>query len=156
MGSPIAPIHLQTEYPLPDSLDAALLIRAAQAALERAGGGEAAELSVLVANDERLRQLNREYLGIDAPTDVLAFPAGDPDPDSGLRYLGDVVISLPRARSQAQAGGHALEDELRLLVVHGVLHLLGFDHDNPVAREQMWAVQAEILKSLGCVIATNP
>jgi probable rRNA maturation factor len=68
---------------------------------------------------------------------------------NGAGYLGDIVISLPRARHQASAAGHSLNDELQLLVVHGVLHLLGHDHDTPNRKKKMWAVQDEILRNLG-------
>jgi hypothetical protein len=60
----------------------------------------------------RLQELNRDYLGIDAPTDVLSFPASETDPETGARYLGDILISVPRAQSQAEAAGHALESEV--------------------------------------------
>jgi probable rRNA maturation factor len=97
----------------------------------------------------RLQELNRDYLGIDAPTDVLSFPASETDPETGARYLGDILISVPRAQSQAEAAGHALESEVQLLVVHGVLHLLGHDHAKPEEKRRMWKAQAEILESLG-------
>jgi probable rRNA maturation factor len=80
---------------------------------------------------------------------VLAFPAADPDPESGVPYLGDILISVDRARAQAQQAGHPLESEVRLLVVHGVLHLLGHDHGEPMAKSRMWLAQAEVLRSLG-------
>jgi len=93
--------------------------------------------------------LNREYLGIDAPTDVLSFPASETDPETGARYIGDILISIPRARGQATAAGHPLESEVQLLVVHGVLHLLGHDHAQAEEKARMWKAQAEILESLG-------
>jgi probable rRNA maturation factor len=96
-----------------------------------------------------MRALNRSYLGIDAPTDVLAFPASELDPETGRRYLGDVLLSLPRAERQAKDAGHGLEAELQLLVVHGVLHLLGYDHASPDEKARMWAAQAEVLGRLG-------
>ena len=68
------------------------------------------------------------YLGIDGPTDVLSFPASEMDPETGVHYIGDILISIPRAQAQADAAGHPLEAEVQLLVVHGVLHLLGHDH----------------------------
>jgi probable rRNA maturation factor len=93
--------------------------------------------------------LNRQYLGRDAVTDVLSFPADEADPESGCRYLGDILLSMPRAAAQAQAGGHPVEQEAQLLVVHGTLHLLGYDHGRKEEKERMWAVQAEILEQLG-------
>jgi len=109
----------------------------------------AGDLTVLLSDDAQVRELNHEYLGIDAPTDVLSFPAGEPDPDTGATYLGDVIISIPQAAAQAEAAGHGLEAEVQLLVVHGVLHLLGHDHADPAARQRMWAAQSEVLGQLG-------
>ncbi len=129
--------------PAPD-----LLERAAAATLRGRSTPEI-DLTLVVAGDDRLQELNRDFLDIDAPTDVLSFPADETDPETGRPYLGDVVISLPRAGEQARAGGHPLEQELQLLVVHGVLHLLGYDHSDPPEKERMWAAQAEVLKSLG-------
>ncbi len=133
-------------------IQAEVLERAARQTLLCAGASPEAELSVVLSSDERLAELNRQYLGVDAPTDVLAFPAGDVDPDSGAPYLGDVLISYPRALAQAAAGGHLPTEELQLLVVHGVLHLLGYDHSTEEERERMWTLQDEALTRLGCVI----
>jgi probable rRNA maturation factor len=108
------------------------------------------ELTIVVSDDAQLQALNRQFLDIDAPTDVLSFPADEPNPDSDGRYLGDVVISLARASAQAEAAGHAAIDELRLLVVHGVLHLLGHDHAEADEKAVMWALQSAILAQLGC------
>jgi probable rRNA maturation factor len=128
-------------------VSAELIERAAQAALahESAEG----DISVVLADNPRLRELNREYLGIDAPTDVLSFPASETNPETGAHYLGDILISVPRAEEQAQSAGHALEAEVQLLVVHGVLHLLGYDHAEAKEKAKMWKAQAEILGSLG-------
>jgi probable rRNA maturation factor len=131
-----------------------LVEAAAQACLESVHRQDA-ELSILLAGDETIQRLNREYLGIDAPTDVLSFPAGDTDPESGAQYLGDIIISLPRAQSQAASAGHSPADELQLLAVHGVLHLAGYDHAEPEDKAVMWALQAQVLAALGCAI-TGP
>ena len=128
----------------------AILGRAAQQALQEAGAIANAEATIVLSDDAHLRALNRQFLGIDAPTDVLSFPGGDTDPDSEELYLGDVIISLSRAQAQATAGGHPVQDELQLLVVHGVLHLLGYDHAEEDEKVKMWAIQADILESLGC------
>lgn len=87
---------------------------------------EAKSLGVRLVDDEEMRQLNRQFRGVDAPTDVLSFPGGDWAEGS---HLGDVVISIPSARHQAQSRGHSTQRELRLLLVHGVLHCLGYDHE---------------------------
>jgi len=107
------------------------------------------DLTILLADDARLHELNRDYLGVNAPTDVLSFPASETDPETGAPYLGDILISVPRAVEQARAAGHALEAEVQLLVVHGVLHLLGHDHAEAPGKARMWAAQAEVLKGLG-------
>lgn len=99
-----------------------------------------------------LRKLNHEFLGIDAPTDVLSFGEMADQSSDTPDYLGDVVISWARARAQAKLGGHPPIDELRLLVIHGVLHLLGYDHDTPRRKKQMWAVQADALRRIGASI----
>jgi probable rRNA maturation factor len=89
------------------------------------------ELSILIAGDAKLRRLNRVYRNIDRPTDVLAFPQDPPyGPASGCRLLGDVVISADKALRQARATDRPLRDELMLLLTHGVLHLIGYDHHN--------------------------
>lgn len=123
--------------------------RAARAALTHQNQASEVELSIVLTSDERLRQLNRDYLGIDSPTDVLSFPASESDPDTGSPYLGDILISIPRAKAQAKIAGHALESEIQLLIVHGVLHLLGHDHAQPREKAKMWKAQKEILESLG-------
>ncbi len=111
-----------------------------------------ADLTLVLTGDEQVRALNREYLDIDQATDVLSFPAGDTDPETGRAYLGDIVISLPRAAEQAETRGHAVEAEVQLLVVHGVLHLLGHDHAEEAEKTRMWALQAKVLAFLGVKI----
>jgi len=139
-------IHIQAQ-PEPPSVAPDLIRDAAEAAL--AHEGAAGELTVVLAGDAQLRALNRQYLGIDAPTDVLAFPASQPDLESGARYLGDILVSVHQARAQARRAGHPLEAEVQLLVVHGVLHLLGHDHGDARAKSRMWSAQDEVLRSLG-------
>lgn len=130
---------------------AATLERAAQAVLtDAAVTGDA---SIVLTDDKQLQALNLQYLEIDAPTDVLSFSSGEMDPDTEVVYLGDVIISLDRAAAQAAAGGHSVQDELSLLVVHGMLHLLGHDHGEAQEKEAMWASQARILGELGCKIS---
>jgi len=130
-----------------------LLEQAAQAVLNRQAIHPVEEAGLVLTDDAQLQSLNSHYLGIDAPTDVLSFPAGDTDPDSGACYLGDVLVSYPRAASQALAGGHTIEAELQLLVVHGILHLYGYDHLDQESKAAMWAVQAALLRQLDCPIA---
>jgi probable rRNA maturation factor len=139
-------VHVESQLE-PPPVSAEVIAKAANDTLLNQSA--AGDLTVVMADVEQLHQLNRTYLGVDASTDVLAFPAAESDPDRGTTYLGDVLISVPQARSQAQAGGHTLDAEVQLLVVHGVLHLLGFDHADPEARARMWAAQADVLQSLG-------
>jgi probable rRNA maturation factor len=127
----------------------ALVQHAAAQALQHESVDSNVDLGIVLADDDHLQELNRDYRGIDAPTDVLAFPASEPDPETGALYLGDVVLSTPRAEEQARAAGHSLEAEVQLLVVHGVLHLLGHDHAGEAEKARMWAAQAEILAGLG-------
>ena len=146
-------IHLQVSESFFEALPALLqdlsfLERAGLEALQQAGSSPVS-LTIVIGDDAQLHELNRQFLGVDAPTDVLSFPADDTDPDSGERYIGDILISYPRAAAQAASAGHAVQDELQLLVVHGVLHLLGFDHAVPAEKTRMWNVQAQVLNSLG-------
>lgn len=115
--------------------------------------GRQGELTLVVTDDEGIRALNRDFLGLDVPTDVLSFSAqeeGGPfisAPEVGS-YLGDVIMSYPRAVEQAQEQGHSTEQELSLLIVHGVLHLLGYDHADDAEKAVMWARQDAILSIL--------
>lgn len=97
------------------------------ARLEPAAPG--ASIGVCLVGDRTMRRLNREWRGKDRTTDVLSFPAGETALPEGGRHLGDVVISVDRARSQARERGHPLSRELRVLLAHGYLHLLGYDHE---------------------------
>lgn len=93
----------------------------------------------LVTTDKELRRLNREFLGHDYPTDVLSFPVAEAEEDSGL---GEMAISLGRAAAQAEEHGHSVEDEVKILMLHGLLHLLGLDHETDGGRmaraERRW------------------
>ena len=117
-----------------------------------------AEITVLLTDDDQLQALNKEYRGINEPTDVLSFEAGEtmPGMEEDERYLGDIVISVPTAERQARQGGHSLKAELQLLTVHGTLHLLGHDHEEPDEKDRMWWAQASILAQLGAEIAGPP
>ena len=138
-------ITIESKYDLP----IVLIERAAQLALKHQEESRDVNLSVVLTDNRRLRKLNREYLGIDSPTDVLSFPASESDPETGAPYIGDILISVPYAAKGAKKAGHPLEAELQLLVVHGVLHLLGHDHAKPREKTRMWKAQREILTQLG-------
>jgi probable rRNA maturation factor len=132
-------------------VDKDLLRRAARAALRAEGLPSTAELSVLVTDDEEVRELNRDYRGVDAPTDVLAFPqqppTGRPSAGGEPRFdtaegdaphlLGDVVVAAPTARCQARERRRAFGEEMALLVIHGVLHLAGWRDETAAQKRRM-------------------
>lgn len=135
------------------AVDTAFWQSRAEAIGAAAGVSPDTEWSLTFVDDEAIRTFNREYRGYDRPTDVLsfsqlegdeAFPHFEEHP-----ILGDVVVALPTARRQAAERGHAFEDELSLLITHGLLHLLGEDHDEPARKARMWARQEAILEGLG-------
>jgi probable rRNA maturation factor len=148
-------INVEVHDPFLVEVDPARLEQAASMTLQDQPVPSKCELTIVITGDEQLHQLNKDFLEVDAPTDVLAFPAGYTDPDSGIEYLGDILISFPRAQLQAEAAGHPVMDELQLLVVHGLLHLLGHDHAVPPEKTRMWSAQREILDHLG-LSAINP
>ncbi|HVP21867.1 MAG TPA: rRNA maturation RNase YbeY [Anaerolineaceae bacterium] len=109
---------------------------------------EGVDLSIVIAGNVELQDLNRQYSGIDAPTDVLSFTLDEKDPETGRLYLGDVIISFQKALEQAENAGHPVISELQLLTVHGILHLLGHDHAEDGPKSKMWAAQRRILEEL--------
>ncbi len=137
----------------------ALIERAVAGALAAEGVAGAIELGVLVTDDAELHRLNREFRGVDAPTDVLSFGddvepgAGQPAfvrPPESPRYLGDLAISYERVAAQAAEYGHSEERELAYLTVHGVLHLLGYDHERgPDDAAAMRAREEHVMQQLG-------
>jgi probable rRNA maturation factor len=144
-------INLKIDSAFAQQVDRAGLRAAARAALKQQQAPGPAALSLLVSTDATLHRLNAEFLKEDHPTDVLSFPSdasGESDPDTGVRYYGDIAISLPTARAQAKAARHPLLAELQLLAVHGVLHLLGHDHARAREKAKMWQAQADILAAL--------
>lgn len=125
----------------------ARLIKAAEQVLTQ--HEEEGSLTIVIADDAYVAQLNQQFRGIDSPTDVLSFPADMPEVDEDEPpYLGDIVIAYPYALAQAQREGHDADDSFALLVVHGTLHLLGYDHDTPENRAEMWAAQEKALLAL--------
>jgi probable rRNA maturation factor len=132
------------------------LRRVAEKVLTAESADAAAEVGLMITGQERVHELNRQYLGEDRPTDVLAFPM-QPAPETaerspfiappdGIRHLGEVIISYPQAVIQAAERQHPVKKEIALLIIHGILHLLGYDHDVPEAGRQMRAREAEILR----------
>jgi probable rRNA maturation factor len=113
---------------------------------------------VVIEDSEKLHELNNQFLGIDAPTDVLSFPSGNEETDieTGRYYLGDIIISYPIAVEQARNNGHPVMAELMMLVVHGTLHLLGYDHAEEAGKNEMWLAQREALERLGVRLNKYP
>ena len=113
------------------------------------------ELSIIITGDNKLRSLNKSYRGIDETTDVLSFSNEYLDLETGIKYLGDIFISYPRAEEQAKLGGHQTDQELELLIVHGLLHLEGYDHDEKSKKNEMWKLQSQILESSGNMVGVK-
>lgn len=113
-----------------------------------------AEVNVTFVDDEKIRSMNAEFRNIDSATDVLSFPMGedgvyDTNPDTGAKILGDVVISLIRAKNQAEEFGHSLEREVCYLCVHSMLHLLGYDHMEPKEKAIMRMKEETVMTMIG-------
>lgn len=136
-----------------------LLKACCEAVLKRFSVGYPCEISITFTDNEGIREINRDNREIDAATDVLSFPmndmengafSGTPDTDeNGALILGDIVISLEKAASQAEEYGHSFKREVAFLCVHSMLHLLGFDHMTPADEKQMFALQEKILTEMG-------
>lgn len=154
-------IDVQTDEEFSSHVDSGVIIEAVAAAL-RQHGVEVASVAVLITDDATIRAFSRQYRGIDAATDVLSFPQqSDINSDSALsdlpddlakelrRHLGDLVIAFPYMQRQASRYQSTVLSELRLLAVHGTLHLLGYDHATEEERATMWSMQGKILASLG-------
>ena len=117
-----------------------------------------AEVEVILTDDENIRELNRKFRNIDSSTDVLSFPLGsdgeyDENPETGMKMLGDIVISVEHAYAQAELYGHGIEREISFLAVHSMLHLLGYDHVESKLEESIMREKQEIiLGELGLAI----
>lgn len=146
-------INVLLDDGLEEHLDVGWLQRIGEQVLTLEEADPQTELSLLITSQERVRELNRIYRGKDTPTDVLAFPmlATDEEPASfipppdGIRHLGEVIISYPQAVLQAGKQGHSIDKEIAVLVIHGVLHLLGYGDESPELKKQMQAREQEIL-----------
>jgi probable rRNA maturation factor len=149
-------VNFRTDSPYRKLVEQRRLKEAAVKTLAHQAFPARAELTIAITGDEEIRALNRQYRGIDRPTDVLSF--GDDQIEASadqVFYLGDVVISYPSAEAQAQAAGHSPADELVLLVIHGVLHLLGHDHAERGEKRTMWAAQDDVLRQMGARVTTT-
>jgi len=142
------------EQRVPADLDLALVERAIAAVLRAESAPGPLEVGVLITDDAHIHQLNRDYRGVDAPTDVLSFAddgaPGFAAPPDAPRYLGDIAISFERVLAQAAEYGHAPARELAFLAAHGCLHLLGYDHERgPDAAAAMRAREEAAMRELG-------
>jgi probable rRNA maturation factor len=131
-------------------LDRSALRRLAVRVLKTEGVDPPAEVSIVVTDDETVRDLNRRYRGIDEPTDVLSFgneatTGSFITPPDGVRRLGEVILSWPTAERQAREAGHSVQEAAAHLVMHGLLHLLGYDHEGPEDERRMRAREEELL-----------
>jgi len=140
-------ISIHFEESIPPNLDCELLERAIRTTLERHNRPDV-DITLQLTVDESMQLLNHAYRGIDATTDVLAFNQGFVDPETDRLYLGDIIISVETAQSQAMENKHSLNKECALITIHGTLHLLGYDHHDPQQKDEMWTMQNKILKDL--------
>jgi len=108
-----------------------------------------AELSLVLTDDARIRLLNRDWRGFDKPTNVLSFPSAEADDDDPGPLLGDVIVAFETTAREAAEEGRAFDDHFAHLLVHGLLHLFGFDHETDEEAEEMEALESEILVGLG-------
>lgn len=157
LSSYVVEVNIRFEKGFAGVLDRRWLNNIVTAALRAEAVSDAAEVSLVIAGQQEVHRLNREYLGEDRPTDVLSFPmlpphaADDPTfvpPPDGLRHLGEVIVSFPQAAAQAEERGHSTTKEVAILVVHGVLHLLGYDHAEPDEEKAMRAREKAILATI--------
>ena len=131
-----------------------LIRRCCHAVLQLEKFNAFAEISITFVDNEEIRQLNNQYRGIDAATDVLSFPLGengeyDTNLETGAKMLGDVVISMEKAVEQAEAFGHSLQREVGYLTAHSVLHLLGYDHAENIEKVRMREKEELVMSQLG-------
>ena len=147
-------LYVKIEEPFESYVDEGWLRRVVAETLALEGVNSPAELSLVITDDETIRQLNRRYRGIDEATDVLSFALlkeSDPpfiNPPDGLLHLGEVILSYPQAAIQAEEYHHSLERELALLVIHGVLHLLGHEDEDTEGEARMRTEEKKVLGEL--------
>jgi probable rRNA maturation factor len=156
MSAPVYEIEVQVAPEYVALVSGEHLAEYARQALAQEGQPAETGVTLVLTTDEEIRALNRDYRATDSVTDVLSF-ALDEEADQGPafvlpeglpRYLGDIIVSYPTALAQAAEQGHSVEQELALLIVHGCLHLLGYDHAEEEQQAQMWQRQESILRGL--------
>jgi probable rRNA maturation factor len=147
-------IGIRVEEEFRGMMDGGWVKKIVRQVLKAEGVAPPYEVSLVFTDSETVQQLNRDYRGVDEPTDVLAFymlPQKEADssfalPPDGVTRLGEVIISYPQAVEQAKKQGHSPERELALLIIHGVLHLLGYDHEEPGEEAKMREKEKELLE----------
>ena len=118
---------------------------------------EIPDFSLIFVEPDEIKELNRTYRQVDSVTDVLSFEYGDEiDPDTGREYLGDIIICAEQAKKQAEMSGHSVMDEICLLEIHGLLHLLGYDHMEDEQKEEMWKYQNMYLEKFRINLKRRP
>ena len=119
-------------------------------------GMESCALTVLIIGDAESARLHREHFAVDGTTDVMTFPDDSTDPETGLHLLGDLAVCTDVAVREAAERGRSPSDELTLYVLHGLLHLLGYDDEDPADQAEMWAVQRRWLATVGIALEEEP
>jgi probable rRNA maturation factor len=149
-------LSIRIEKPLAGLVSKAWLRQAVKLTLIHTGISSTVELGLVIAGDETVHELNRSYRSVDRTTDVIAFAlferGGKAElfiaPPDDVIHLGEVIVSYPQAKRQAEEQKHSLETEIALLVAHGVLHLLGYDHELPEQGEKMRAMESKVLEAI--------
>lgn len=142
-------VQLQIDPSWKQQVEPERIRRAVRAVIDAEGARDDAEVSIVIVDDDEMTRMHAAYRDERGTTDVLSFPFEAPAVAEESAYLGDVVICYPQAKRQAEEEGHAPHDELDLLTVHGMLHLLGYADETEEDRAVMWTRQAEILRRLG-------
>jgi probable rRNA maturation factor len=151
-------INVLVEEGIEMELDSGWMQNVIEAVLMADNAPPNVEISLLITSQERIQELNRDYRGKDQPTDVLSFsmseqkggdePVAFIGPPDGLIHLGEVIIAYPQALIQAAESGHSIKKELATLIIHGVLHIQGYDHEKPEMEPAMKAKESQLLSAL--------
>jgi probable rRNA maturation factor len=137
-------------------LNKSILRKTAQLVLNNIADAHTYDVTIAVVNNKTIQELNNKYRSQDKPTDVLTFGFRDQNPENENTYLGDIIISYETAQDHSASSSHSTEEELQLLTVHGMLHLLDYGHENNKDKQIMWQAQSEILNKLGLSHINQP
>ena len=149
-------LSIRIEKPFVSLVSKQWLRQAVKLTLIHTGISSPVELGLVIAGDDTVHELNRSYRSVDSTTDVIAFALSERrakaepfiTPPDDVNHLGEVIISYPQAKRQADEQRHPLERELALLVAHGVLHLLGYDHELPEQAQKMRALESQVMDAI--------